>query len=141
MPTTPRSLVGGRDEITALLALVRAAERGEGGVLVLRGEPGIGESALLEHVEHAALHQLCLPVLAQLDTLSAHLRPLDHAGDAQAAVRARAVLDKAQGHGGIHFAGHYLQDIDSQESALTSAIATVRHLAPESPRLENLVHS
>ncbi|WP_410599521.1 AAA family ATPase [Amycolatopsis sp. lyj-90] len=96
MPTTSRSLVGRRDEITALLALVRAAEQGEGGVLVLRGEPGIGKSALLEHVEHAAperfriirasgaefegelpfaaLHQLCVPVLAHLETLSAPYR-------------------------------------------------------------------
>ncbi|WP_020672444.1 AAA family ATPase [Amycolatopsis nigrescens] len=93
MPTPSlRSLVGRHDEIDRLLALVRAAEQAEGGVLVLRGEPGIGKSALLEHVEHAtperfqiirasgsefegelpfaALHQLCVPVLAHLDTLS-----------------------------------------------------------------------
>ncbi|MFE6614943.1 AAA family ATPase [Amycolatopsis sp. NPDC057786] len=97
MPTTsPRSLVGRRDEIDRLLAMVHAAGRGEGGVLVLRGEPGIGKSALLDHVERAtadefqlirasgsefegelpfaALHQLCVPVLAHLDTLSAPYR-------------------------------------------------------------------
>ncbi|GAA0623492.1 LuxR family transcriptional regulator [Kutzneria viridogrisea] len=65
-------------------------------MLVLRGEPGIGKSALLDHVEHAtperfqvirasmsefegelpfaALHQLCLPVLPHLDTLSVPYR-------------------------------------------------------------------
>ncbi|GAB3721705.1 LuxR family transcriptional regulator [Amycolatopsis oliviviridis] len=65
-------------------------------MLVLRGEPGIGKSALLDHVEHAApegfqlirasgsefegelpfaaLHQLCVPALARLDTLSAPYR-------------------------------------------------------------------
>ncbi|MER6876471.1 ATP-binding protein, partial [Amycolatopsis sp. NPDC000673] len=90
MPTTS-SLIGRHDEIERLLALVQATERGEGGVLVLRGEPGIGKSALLDHLEHgaerfqrirasgsefegempfAALHQLCVPVLAHLDTLS-----------------------------------------------------------------------
>lgn len=96
MPTTSRSLVGRHDEITTLRALVRAAEQGEGGVLVLRGEPGIGKSALLDHIGHttperfqvirasgaefedelpfAALHQLCVPVLAHLDTLSAPYR-------------------------------------------------------------------
>lgn len=96
MLTTSRSLIGRHDEITALLALVRAAEQGEGGVLVLRGEPGIGKSALLDHIGHAAperfqvirasgaefegelpfaaLHQLCVPVLAHLDTLSAPYR-------------------------------------------------------------------
>ncbi|MGW0522983.1 AAA family ATPase [Crossiella sp. NPDC003009] len=96
MPTASRSLVGRHDEIAALLALLRAAEQGEGGVLVLRGEPGIGKSALLEHLGRArperfqvirasgsefegelpfaALHQLCLPVLARLDTLSARYR-------------------------------------------------------------------
>ncbi|MFE5504993.1 ATP-binding protein [Amycolatopsis japonica] len=97
MPTTSsRPLVGRRDEIDRLLALVHAAGRGEGGVLVLRGEPGIGKSALLDHVEQAAagefqlirasgsefegelpfaaLHQLCVPALAHLDTLSAPYR-------------------------------------------------------------------
>ncbi|WHT22669.1 LuxR family transcriptional regulator [Crossiella sp. CA-258035] len=96
MPTASRSLVGRHDEIAVLLALGRAAEQGEGGVLVLRGEPGIGKSALLEHIGRArperfqvirasgsefegelpfaALHQLCLPVLARLDTLSARYR-------------------------------------------------------------------
>ncbi|GAB3441411.1 LuxR family transcriptional regulator [Streptomonospora sediminis] len=86
-----RSLVGRNDEIERLLALVRSAENGEGGVLVLRGEPGIGKSALLDHLEHAAperfqtirasgtefegelpfaaLHQLCVPVLGHLDAV------------------------------------------------------------------------
>lgn len=97
MPTTSlRSLVGRHDEVSRLLAVVVAAGQGDGGVLVLRGEPGIGKSALLDHVEHAtpegfqvirasgsefegelpfaALHQLCVPVLAQLGTLSAPYR-------------------------------------------------------------------
>ncbi|PSK96784.1 regulatory LuxR family protein [Murinocardiopsis flavida] len=97
MPTTSlRSLIGRHDEINRLLVLVRAAEQGEGGVLVLRGEPGIGKSALLDHLEHAApegfqiirasgsefegelpfaaLHQLCVPVLAHLETLAAPYR-------------------------------------------------------------------
>ncbi|GAA4545474.1 helix-turn-helix transcriptional regulator [Amycolatopsis samaneae] len=90
------SLIGRKDEIERLRALVGAAGRGEGGVLVLRGEPGIGKSTLLDHVEHtappefrivrasgsefegelpfAALHQLCVPALAHLDTLSAPYR-------------------------------------------------------------------
>ncbi|WP_370456391.1 hypothetical protein [Amycolatopsis sp. WAC 04169] len=65
-------------------------------MLVLRGEPGIGKSALLDHVGEAtagefqlirasgsefegelpfaALHQLCVPALAHLDTLSGPYR-------------------------------------------------------------------
>ncbi|CAM5397836.1 LuxR family transcriptional regulator [Streptomyces spiroverticillatus] len=93
MSTTPsRPLLGRHDEIARLLALVGAAEQGRGGVLVLRGEPGIGKTALVEHVGRAApegfqvirasgaefegelpfaaLHQLCVPVLAHLDTLA-----------------------------------------------------------------------
>ena len=88
---SPGSLVGRRDEIERLHALLGAAERGEGGVLVLRGDPGIGKSALLDRVEHAAaerfgvirasgsefegelpfaaLHQLCVPALGRLDAL------------------------------------------------------------------------
>ncbi|MFD2422712.1 AAA family ATPase [Amycolatopsis pigmentata] len=97
MPTqSARSLVGRHDEIGRLGALITAAERGQGGALVVRGEPGIGKSALLDHVEHAAagkvqiirasgsefegelpfaaLHQLCLPVLARVDELSTSYR-------------------------------------------------------------------
>ncbi|MBB4930571.1 DNA-binding CsgD family transcriptional regulator [Lipingzhangella halophila] len=92
----PRSLIGRHDEIERLLALIGTAEKGEGGVLVLRGEAGIGKSALLDHVEHATpekfqtirasgtefegelpfatLHQLCVPVLGHLDSVSAPYR-------------------------------------------------------------------
>jgi DNA-binding CsgD family transcriptional regulator len=86
----PRSLVGRQDQIDRLDELIDAARGGGGGVLVLRGEPGIGKSALLDHVERAAtgfrairasgsefevelpfaaLHQLCVPVLGHLDGL------------------------------------------------------------------------
>ncbi|NKY49521.1 AAA family ATPase [Nocardia vermiculata] len=94
MPTSPqRSLVGRSEEIDRLLAVAGAAEQGAGGALVLRGEPGIGKSALLDHVEQAlqgkfqvirasgaefevelpfaALHQLCTPVSGYLDSLAA----------------------------------------------------------------------
>ncbi|KIH98043.1 LuxR family transcriptional regulator [Streptomonospora alba] len=96
LPRHPRSLVGRHDEIERLLALVGTAERGEGGALVLRGDPGIGKSALLDRVERAApetfqtirasgtefeaelpsaaLHQLCVPVLGHLDAVSAPYR-------------------------------------------------------------------
>lgn len=97
MPTTPAASLLGRDgELDRLLAVVRAAERGQGGALVLRGEPGIGKTALLDHVERvageafqvvrasgsefeaelpfAALHQLCVPALPHLDALSEPLR-------------------------------------------------------------------
>ncbi|GAA4550925.1 FAD-dependent oxidoreductase [Amycolatopsis samaneae] len=56
-----------------------------------------------------------------------------------AAIRARDVVGQAQGDGGVHFAGHYLQDIDSQESALLSAIATTQRIAPDSPRLTDML--
>ncbi|MGE6737491.1 AAA family ATPase, partial [Streptomyces sp. NPDC059900] len=90
--TSARPLLGRHDEIARLLDLVGAAQQGQGGVLVLRGEPGIGKTALLEHVERAApkefqvirasgaefegelpfasLHQLCVPVLAHLESLA-----------------------------------------------------------------------
>ncbi|WP_049578774.1 AAA family ATPase [Streptomyces sp. SBT349] len=86
----PGRLVGRRDEIRRIDELTGAARAGRGGALVLRGEAGIGKSALLEHARRAAsgfrvlratgsqyetelpfaaLHQLCVPVLGRLDGL------------------------------------------------------------------------
>src|SRR5438477_6099289 len=83
----------GRDRETELLArLLRQAGDGHGGGVVLQGEPGIGKTALLSHVErqadgfhvlraagvapeadlaYSALHQLLLPALRLLDELPA----------------------------------------------------------------------
>lgn len=87
---TRGALVGRQHEIRRIDELVAAARAGRGGVLVLRGEAGIGKSSLLEHARRtaggyqvidatgseyeaelpfAALHQLCLPVLRHLDEL------------------------------------------------------------------------
>ncbi|MBP8533900.1 AAA family ATPase [Streptomyces sp. MK37H] len=83
-------LIGRQDEIRRLDALLQAAREGRGGALVLRGEPGIGKSALLRHLEEAAtgfllmrasgaefemelpfaaLHQLLAPVTGRLMAL------------------------------------------------------------------------
>ncbi|MBP2339057.1 DNA-binding CsgD family transcriptional regulator [Saccharothrix coeruleofusca] len=83
-------LVGRREESLRLTELTAAAREGRGGALVLRGEAGIGKSALLEltarvasgfrvvrasgaefenELPYAALHQLCVPVLGHLDRL------------------------------------------------------------------------
>ncbi|MFI6337890.1 AAA family ATPase [Streptomyces sp. NPDC050535] len=85
-------LVGRQDEIGRIDELTGAAREGRGGALVLRGEAGIGKSALLERARQAAagfrvvqvcgsqyetelpfaaLHQLCVPVLGQLGELPA----------------------------------------------------------------------
>lgn len=83
-------LQGRRDECEVLDRLVAAVRVGGRGVLVLRGAPGIGKSALLEYVAAAAsdcrtlhvagvesqmelafagLHELCEPLLGTLDLL------------------------------------------------------------------------
>lgn len=88
-------LLGRRHECDLLSGLVAAVEAGRGQALVLRGQAGIGKTALLDFlVEHAAgcqvrraagvesemelafagLHQLCGPYLDRLDSLPAPQR-------------------------------------------------------------------
>ncbi|GHE98612.1 helix-turn-helix transcriptional regulator [Streptomyces spiralis] len=85
----PERLRGRRREFDALEELVSEVEAGRSAVLVLRGDAGIGKSALLDHlaarVGHriargagaesemelpfAGLHQLCAPFLGRLGSL------------------------------------------------------------------------
>ena len=83
-------LRGRRAEREALDRVFAAVRTGRSQVLVLRGEPGIGKTALLEYavdqaadfrivraagvesemeLPYAALHQLCLPILDRLERL------------------------------------------------------------------------
>jgi DNA-binding CsgD family transcriptional regulator len=83
-------LLGRREECETLARLLTAACQGSSAVLTLRGEPGIGKTALLAHtarsaahmrvvqvsavqsereLEFAALHQLLVPFLGALDRL------------------------------------------------------------------------
>jgi hypothetical protein len=85
-----RQLLGRERERAALDRLLEAATSGRGGVLVVRGEPGVGKTALLEYaigagrefrfartfgvesemeLPYAAAQQLCFPLLE----LSEHL--------------------------------------------------------------------
>ncbi|WP_181771333.1 AAA family ATPase [Amycolatopsis pittospori] len=95
----PTPLVGRATEVSALDEVLAAARKGDGGALVLHGEPGIGKSSLLDHARRnaddfwvmeasgsefetelpfAALHQLCVPVLGHLGELStAHREALE----------------------------------------------------------------
>ncbi|AGZ41222.1 AAA family ATPase [Actinoplanes friuliensis] len=90
MITTSDLLVGRTGEIRRLDELTGAAAAGRGGTLVLRGEAGIGKSALLaraaqaatafrvvrasgsefeQELPYAGLHQLCVPMLEHLAEL------------------------------------------------------------------------
>jgi DNA-binding CsgD family transcriptional regulator len=90
MPNKENGLRGRRRECEALGQLVSAAQAGQSGVLVIRGEAGIGKTALLEYLvqrasecrvaravgvesemelAYAGLHQLCAPMLERLDLL------------------------------------------------------------------------
>ena len=83
-------LLGRDSERAALDNLLEAVRGGRSGVLVLRGEPGVGKTALLDYATEsaaglriarvsgvesemelafAALHQLCAPMLGELDRL------------------------------------------------------------------------
>src|SRR3954463_11991013 len=83
-------LLGRRSETAMLDELLEAVRAGESRALAIRGDPGVGKTALLEYVvEHAmgcrvaraagvqaemelafaGLHQLCAPMLDRLDRL------------------------------------------------------------------------
>src|SRR5918997_2597320 len=89
------SLRGRASECTLLDGLVSAVRQGASRSLVLRGEPGIGKTALLEYLVEsgsdltvveaagvesemelafAGLHQLCGPLLDRLESLPAPQR-------------------------------------------------------------------
>jgi DNA-binding CsgD family transcriptional regulator len=84
------ALRGRIGEVGALTRIVEAVQAGESRVLVIRGEPGVGKTALLDHLAgqasgclvvravgvqsemelaFAGLHQLCTPMLNRLDRL------------------------------------------------------------------------
>ena len=83
-------LAGRRDELSVLGGLIDAVREGESRVLVVRGEPGVGKTTLLEHLAgqergcqvarasgvqsemelaFAGLHQLCAPMLGRAERL------------------------------------------------------------------------
>ena len=85
-----RGLLGRRSECETLDRLLEAVRAGESRALVVRGEPGVGKTALLEYVAErasgcrvaraagvqsemelafAGLHQLCAPMLDRLERL------------------------------------------------------------------------
>jgi hypothetical protein len=89
------TLRGRQHELAVMARLLHAAQAGRSGVLVLRGEAGIGKTALLEHaiesasdvtllraagvesekeLAFAALHQLCAPIHDFVDRLAAPQR-------------------------------------------------------------------
>ncbi|MFB4276765.1 AAA family ATPase [Nonomuraea sp. MTCD27] len=89
--SAPRhELLGRRDECETLDRLLAGARAGESQVMVLRGEAGVGKSALVDYLvanatecqtlraagvesemelAFAGLHQLCLPLMGQIDRL------------------------------------------------------------------------
>src|SRR4051812_28394485 len=94
-PRRRPTLLGRADECAVLDTLVDAIRRGEGQALVVRGEAGIGKTAVLEHLVRSAadltvlravgvesemelafagLHQLCASLLGRLDRLPAPQR-------------------------------------------------------------------
>src|SRR5919202_1535967 len=90
MAARPPVLLGRAGERQALDRLLESVRGGQSAVLVIRGEPGVGKTALLHHctrhasgfrvariagveseieLPFAGLHQLCAPMLDRLDAI------------------------------------------------------------------------
>ncbi|MGN6794486.1 MAG: AAA family ATPase [Streptosporangiaceae bacterium] len=90
LSASPRTFFDRRRECALLDELLKAARAGRGGIMVIRGEAGIGKTALLDYaagaaadlrlvrvagveskmeLAFAALHQLCSPILDCLPLL------------------------------------------------------------------------
>lgn len=89
---TPKMLIGRDSERQVIERLVAGARIGQGGVLVITGEPGVGKSTLLDHaagcatamgllraagsepereIPFGALHQVLRPALGRMDEIPA----------------------------------------------------------------------
>ena len=100
-PARGVSLLGRDSECALLDGLVAAIRQGESRALVLRGEPGIGKTVLLQYLiesapdlmvvraagvesemelAYAGLHQLCAPIFDRLETLPSPVGSLRPAG-------------------------------------------------------------
>jgi len=66
------------------------------------------------------------------------LRTYQHVLPDPSYFRAQRVLAARQGTSGLWLAGVYMHDVDSHESAITSAVAVARRLASDSPNLRRL---
>src|SRR5271156_6532529 len=105
-------LRGRLDECAILDRLLEGARAGRSGVLVLKGEPGVGKTALLDYavgkasdmrvvraagvesemeLAFAALHQLCVPLLEWLERIP---EPQRNALATTFGLRAGAVPDR-----------------------------------------------
>jgi DNA-binding CsgD family transcriptional regulator len=94
-PQTSTGLLGRGGECAAIDEMIEAVRGGESRTLVIRGEPGVGKTALLDYAADrapgrrvaraagvqaeiefafAGLHQLCMPMLHRLDVLPAPQR-------------------------------------------------------------------
>ena len=92
------TLVGRDNELAALEGLLGAAREGRSGALLVRGEAGIGKTALLSHAEDAAggfrvLRATGIESEAELPYATLHqlLRPLQDRIDRLAEPQARAL--------------------------------------------------
>lgn len=92
-------MIGREPEIALLSQLVAVSRGGQGGAIVLHGEPGIGKSALLAHVadtvaaDHLVLRTVGVEAEAELPFAALHLllRPAMHLADQLPATQRQAL--------------------------------------------------
>jgi predicted NAD/FAD-binding protein len=93
------------------------------------------------HIERRDVFRTWLPSGRPPPRDVVHRQAFEHLVVTPESLAAQREIARLQGEDGLFLTGMYVTDVDVQESALRSAIAVARRLAPSSPNLRRLLQA